>query len=670
VATSYGQFCQFSIAPVVYTAQQSISILTDQSTDFNIEIRPCLIKAWQLANQQLACPVGYETIPGIAGCYSLYQATKVNFTKSNAEYECSLTGGSLLAIETQQKLTAIKAWLTNTKKAVNNNYWLNTATQRNSSDPFSLTWTWVWLSSQTNTYQMFNYSNWGNNQSTNFNGDSIYLNTTDLKFYVGAGNTLYLKNTGSICEAKLNTLATSQISISLTQKNQAYTLGRQQLTQFSHDVNITLSGTIDKNLVKTPSYSTIQSSLLECSKQTLDPTNTIIFKAAQTYSVNICGNYLDETRLQMFSQAIYRAWVEIHPEYLSCIQLNDCFKVNILYTRTQALDSINAVKQIGYVVLINGVVIDPSLPTSYPPNGAILKKYIELIPSRNNMNYLVCGVGATESLVASLPIEASFFNVILNKYIFDKSQGLIETVKLLIKTALVETNPLFSTNSVSILLNNRYEEVVVQSSTVNPNQVTENLPIRSSFQIFLNTTLLSQATQTLFDVTSFYSALQRRIDATPTMTSLGLKVLNSNQIAYFKPLDLIQLRMTSRLSFSDVTVLPDVYTSFIQTNKIEFSLCLKCWNDTANKVKVQLVRVETLVDSQSTRYYQYRFAVLIREPYTGLEMAVRLASETDFNQKMTAGKAQLENTINTEISLFNFNTTNRVVTLPQDALRG
>jgi hypothetical protein len=116
-ATSYGQFCQFSIAPVLYTAQQSLSVLTDQSVDFNIELRPCLVKAWQRANPQLACPPAYETIPGIDGCFSLTQATTANFTKASAEYACSLTGGSLLSLETSQKLTAVATWLNSTKKA-------------------------------------------------------------------------------------------------------------------------------------------------------------------------------------------------------------------------------------------------------------------------------------------------------------------------------------------------------------------------------------------------------------------------------------------------------------------------------------------------------------------------------------------------------------------------
>jgi len=435
-------------------------------------------------------------------------------------------------------------------------------------------------------------------------------------------------------------LTSSQISITLTQTNQAYTLARQQLAQFSHDVNITLSGTIDKNLVKTPTYASLQTSLLECGRQTLDPTATAVYKQAQTFSVGICGSYLDETRLDMFAQAIYKAWLEMHPEFLPCVQVNNCLKVNSLSVRTQPLDSLNAVKQLAYVVLVNGVVIDPSQATAFPPNAAVFRKYIELIPARNNMNYLLCAAGPSESLVSALPIEASFFSLLLNRYIFDKPLGLTETFRLVVRTALIEANPLFSTNSLDILLNNRYEEVVVYNgSSVDPNQVTQNLPVKSSFQLFLNASLLSQATQTLFDVATFYAALQRRIDATPTLA--GLRVLNSNQVSYLVPSDLIRLRTTSRLSFSDVTVLPAVYTSFIRANKIEFGVCQNCWN------------------------------VVVREPVSGLEMVVRLAAETGFNQKMSAGMGQLANSINSQISLFNFNatSTSRVVTLPDEALR-
>lgn len=50
---SYGEFCQFSIAPNVFTGQGSVNLLSlSESTVFNQEVRPCLTSAWQQANPQ------------------------------------------------------------------------------------------------------------------------------------------------------------------------------------------------------------------------------------------------------------------------------------------------------------------------------------------------------------------------------------------------------------------------------------------------------------------------------------------------------------------------------------------------------------------------------------------------------------------------------------------
>ena len=116
-STSYGDFCQYTLAPVVFTAQSTVSLLSNIA-DFSVQLRPCLVKSWQTANPQFACPPGYQIIPGIDGCFAASKIPATNnakFTKANAEYQCSLTGGSLVSLETPTKLAAIRAWLTLTK---------------------------------------------------------------------------------------------------------------------------------------------------------------------------------------------------------------------------------------------------------------------------------------------------------------------------------------------------------------------------------------------------------------------------------------------------------------------------------------------------------------------------------------------------------------------------
>ena len=110
--------------------------------------------------------------------------------------------------------------------------WLNTALQGNttvnsSMNAFSGNWTWVWVSGVTNTLTPFTYDNWGLLQSNNFNGDSIYLNTSDYKFYVGVGSNIYynasFESIGVLCEIAASSLTTSQINILGQTSTQAYT---------------------------------------------------------------------------------------------------------------------------------------------------------------------------------------------------------------------------------------------------------------------------------------------------------------------------------------------------------------------------------------------------------------------------------------------------------------
>jgi hypothetical protein len=147
---SYGEFCQFSRQTSVYSKEDAVNILNDECDDsssinFNLEVKPCLISAWQRANPDFcmnftlslsysklfficlklnplkttlktsiqACPSGYEIIPGLDGkCFFASSRNQDTlFAKNTAEYECSLSGASLIALETEEKLNLIINWL-------------------------------------------------------------------------------------------------------------------------------------------------------------------------------------------------------------------------------------------------------------------------------------------------------------------------------------------------------------------------------------------------------------------------------------------------------------------------------------------------------------------------------------------------------------------------------
>jgi hypothetical protein len=50
----------------------------------------------------------------VAGCFKVSTKTAAGFNRANSEYECSLSGGYLAALETADKSNALRAWLLTT----------------------------------------------------------------------------------------------------------------------------------------------------------------------------------------------------------------------------------------------------------------------------------------------------------------------------------------------------------------------------------------------------------------------------------------------------------------------------------------------------------------------------------------------------------------------------
>jgi hypothetical protein len=210
-------------------------------------------------------------IPTISDrCFLTTSINTPGFSKQAADYNCKINGGSLASIETLTKLNAVVNWLKSkslskcllifihlffnfhsfifldTKQTQEQKkasyFWLNTASQRNNSlnatalNGFSSNWTWVWVSGISNSYASFSYDNWGPFQSTNFNGDSVYLNASDFRFYVGLSSQSYFNSSfqyaGVLCESAVNGLSTSQINLLPISSSQAYTSSRFVLLIF------------------------------------------------------------------------------------------------------------------------------------------------------------------------------------------------------------------------------------------------------------------------------------------------------------------------------------------------------------------------------------------------------------------------------------------------------
>ena len=172
-------------------------------------------------------------------------------------------------------------------------FWLNSAIFRNGSTS-QTDWSWVW-NSPTDTLTPINYKNWATGHSKLFTSDSIYLNTTDLKFYVNP-NTV-LTNTGLVCQTSIVSLSSSQLSVTQISSSTSYsalslsssstTCDSVCSTLFTFSVNITLNGTISANQINAPNANTYSTALLGCSKTLIS--NQATFALNQSFFIDICG---------------------------------------------------------------------------------------------------------------------------------------------------------------------------------------------------------------------------------------------------------------------------------------------------------------------------------------------------------------------------------------------
>lgn len=322
ILKNYGEFCQFSRQQSVFSKIESLNIIQtnyDIDINFQMEVKPCLIKAWQQSNTQFICPVGYEMLSNITDrCFNFKSINTPGFTKSTAEYDCNVNGGALVSFETPEKLNLILNWLS-TKTSTPSIYWTSTAISRNASSANHADWSWVWASKITNMLHPISYDNWAPFHANNFNGDSVYLNSSDLKYYVGLGSQNYSnQNTvvGLICESNINGLSDNQLNILELKKVQVFTSLGQSALKVDFLVNITLNDTSKVlNQITSPN-STIYSQTLKnsCSKHIFfDNIDGKIFTHDNIFSIDICGSILTQTHLDSIKNAILNSWLVARP---------------------------------------------------------------------------------------------------------------------------------------------------------------------------------------------------------------------------------------------------------------------------------------------------------------------------------------------------------------------
>ena len=571
------------VAPSVFTKTDSLTVLASAPVtrnfgpmDFNLEVKPCLTSSWQQANPQFACPSGYEMIPSVANRCFVVTDTKVNkFNKKSAEYQCELNGGSLVAFETQEKLNAVTEWLKTVKKTTSKYFWLNTASQRSGVETaFNSNWTWVWVSTQSNAYKPFSYDNWGVDQSTNYNGDSVYLKSDDYKFYVGTGSQVYFNSTfesaGILCETTVTSLASNQINILLNKQTEAYTLNKQKAYQFNYTVNITLTGTQSDTQVITPSADLTKSQLGQCGKTVLDNNGANLFTEPQTFSIDLCGNAM-LVNTDIVAKSLLKAWLVSRPEFIACSDLRNCVKINILSVDRINIDQVNMVTRVRYVVLVNNVIIDPSQANTYPPTFDMLRGYIDKIPTRNSLvNLRLCGVGSKQTL----PIDPTSFPIVTDKNIFNKFEN--SPLQSAIKASLIATNPYFGQNEFSVVLDTSFKALYYRRNETRSDPNAMFAPLhQASFKILFGSAQLSYVTQSLIDLnsaTGFYQNLANNGDLAP----LDVIVYNPVNFHFLRKSDLINLSLQSRLSVLDGSILEGIYRKAITDYKIGKNFLNNC----------------------------------------------------------------------------------------------
>jgi hypothetical protein len=245
-------------------------------------------------------------MPNQNGCF-IVNNNAGNITKQSSEYFCYIKGGSLISFETLDKINIVK------NNISSKFFWLNSAIYRNST----LKPTWVWSSGIKHTLKIIDYDNWGVNQSNNFNGDALYVNTTDFKFYAGTSNELKVDG-AIVCESSLYGLGDSNINIIENNRTIAFTKYGDKILQIQFSLNITPGPNIEIRRIRTPNISTYIQNAKYFSLDIL--TDDIeVFPLTQSFYIDICGTGISKKFFKLFEITLLKTWLAARPGKMFCI---------------------------------------------------------------------------------------------------------------------------------------------------------------------------------------------------------------------------------------------------------------------------------------------------------------------------------------------------------------
>lgn len=235
----------------------------------------------------------------------------------------------------------------------------------------------------------------------------------------------------------------------------------------------------------------------------------------------------------------------------------------------------NQVTRIYYVIAVNGVLLDPLTQTVYP-TGPILQKYIETIPINYNDNYQLCAAKLKDSVFVSYLTSQAIANkpvpLVINQYILESTFSGYNDFLTALQNSLVLSNPVFGQYSLNIQIT---PNIMSRIGLVNANigattqfsQDQLSFPLTwASFQIVLNGSTLSYATQSLFDLNTFYQKLKEFNSLFPSLSNLVL--VSPNVYPVLDPKNLFHLTLTKRIASSNRTYLQNTILSFITQNSI------------------------------------------------------------------------------------------------------
>jgi hypothetical protein len=228
-------------------------------------------------------------------------------------------------------------------------------------------------------------------------------------------------------------------------------------------VNISTQGVNQANAIVSPTFAQYSTALRACNI-TIYPNLTLV-TLSQTYNVEICGPLTSTSSLTDITNALLEAWLLARPEFVWCATQRQCLLIRPVLVEQVSVDDWNVVTRINYVVVVNGVTLDPALQ-NYAPGVDVLRASIQKLRKNLYQWYLLCGALVDTRDVFSFLMEAlttyAPFPLPLSTYVTNQMDPGRQAVLSSIQAAVVASNP-YATDvqSLVVMINDVYTDVLV-----------------------------------------------------------------------------------------------------------------------------------------------------------------------------------------------------------------